>query len=70
MKTMFHFLFISLFALIRVHLVTPDPLALPVPQALALTCLPLLGWLRPRRDPIPCVICVPTRPPALLDSMM
>lgn len=63
-----HFVFLS--ALIRVHLVTLDPLVLPVPLALALTCLPSLGCLRLRRDPILCVTCVPTRPPALLDNMM
>lgn len=53
-----------------VHLVTQDLLVLLVPLALALTCLPSLGCLRLRKDPILCVTCVPTRPPALLDNMM
>lgn len=63
-------LFFFLSALFRVHLVTQDLLVLLVPLALALTCLPSLGCLRLRKDPILCVTCVPTRPPALLDNMM
>lgn len=62
--------FFFLSALFRVHLVTLDLLVLLVPLALALICLPSLGCLSPRKDPILCVTCVPMRLPALLDNMM
>lgn len=63
-------LFFFLSALFRVHLVILDLLVLLVPLALALTCLPSLGCLSPRKDPILCVTCVPMRPLVLLDNMM